>query len=140
MIVGPHWRTVWYESFYVSGTLTVTGDSGITASPGVINNGAARFPLAFHLVGENITTDETLALTVNWLDNDTAGILGTTTFDTLTASVLRDYEAWPGDASFFNAGRDMVPMFPYFKANWTLAGTTKSMNFTLYVDYLVYTV
>lgn len=130
-------RPVWYQALYTSATVTGNGSSGIT-STGPTGIVPARFPILFHLLGENITTDETLDVTIQWFDNVTAGILGTTTFDQLTASTLRDYEGWPGDVTVFNAGRDLIPLPPYMNVTWTLAGTTKSMNFIVYMDYLTY--
>src|SRR6185369_10135544 len=95
------------------------------------------YPSWLTLEGQNITTDETLALVVDFYPSaayqglTAAQSLGTITFTTLTASLLGAKENWLGDitATGFVGG---VPMPPSLLLTWTLAGTTKSMNFILY--------
>ena len=82
-------------------------------------------------------TDETNTVKIDWyLEAAGAIAIGTTTFTQLTASVLTVVEAWPGDVTAFNAGRDNVPLFPFCKITHTLAGTTKSMEYGIYLSYL----
>lgn len=40
------------------------------------------------------------------------------------------------DVAAYGPSRDLVPLFPFCKIVWTLAGTTKSMGFTLWMSYL----
>lgn len=135
------WSAIWNDTFYTSATnLAATGNTGIIATPLAPASGRpAIFPLFFVAVGNNMTTDETNILTIDWYaDSDgNGGAIGTTTFDQLTAGSLTDLELWPGDVTAYNAGRDMVPLLPYCKITYTLAGTTKSMGFTLYLSYLM---
>jgi len=131
------WLAFYGELFYQSATVVVSGDSGIIATPGIASGGVAKFPLYFTATGTNMLTDETNAIKIDWYADAvaTGGIIGTTTFDTLTAGSLTDLEIWPGDVSAYNAGRDMVPLLPFMKITWTLAGTTKSMEFTIQFSY-----
>lgn len=139
----PTWNAILHQS---ATNLSATGNTGIiaynagtSATLGSPVNGAL-FPLFFVAVGNNMTTDETNILTIEWYADSAGngGIIGTTTFDQLTAGNLTDLEVWPGDVSAFNAARDMVPMFPYMKIVWTLAGTTKSMGFTIYASFVTW--
>lgn len=126
-------------TFYSSGTVVATGDTGIIATPLVVNGGLAILPLYFLAVGSEMATDETNIITIDWYPDSvgTTG-LGTTTFDQLTAGAPRDFEVWPGDVTIFNAGRDFVPLFPYCKITHTLAGTTKSMSYVITVYYVTF--
>ena len=85
-----------------------------------------------------MTTDETNDLTIDWYADaaGNGGALGTTTFNQLTAGSLTDLEIWPGDVTVYAAGRDLVPLFPFHKITHTLAGTTKSMAYTIGMGYL----
>ena len=125
--------------FYQSATIVATGDSGTIATPLVVDSGLAILPLYFFAVGTNMLTDETNIIVINWYANAAGVTLGAsmvTTFAQLTAGSLTAIEAWPGDVTAFNAGRDFVPLFPYCKIGWTLAGTTKSMEFSLSCYYV----
>jgi len=126
-------------TFYQSATVVATGDTGIIATPLVVDGGLAILPLYFLAIGTNMLTDETNIVTIDWYP-DAAGTtgLGTTTFNQLTAGALTDFEVWPGDVTIFNAGRDFVPLFPYCKITWTLAGTTKSMAFSILCYYMTF--
>lgn len=134
------WCAHWNETFYTSATnLAATNNTGIIATPLAPASGSpAIFPLLFVAVGNNMTTDETNDLTIDWYGDSAGngGAIGTTTFNQLTASTLTDLEGWPGDVTAYNAGRDLVPLFPYCKITYTLAGSSKSMGFTLYLSYL----
>lgn len=133
------WAAIWGETFYTSAVnLAATGNTGVVATPLAPASGRpAIFPLAFVALGNNMLTDETNDLTIDWyLDAAGAYTVGTTTFNQLTAGALSDVEGWPGDVTFYNAGRDMVPIPPYCKITYTLGGTTKSMGFTLMLSYL----
>jgi hypothetical protein len=131
------WSAVYGELFYQSPTVVVTGNTGIIATPGVASGGLASFPLHFTATGTNMLTDETNTLTIDWYADasGTGGIICTTTFDVLTAGSLTDLEIWPGDCAAYNAGRDLVPLMPFMKITHTLAGTTKSMEYTLRISY-----
>jgi hypothetical protein len=129
---------VWHQQVYASATLTGNGNSGVQSLASPLSNGIF-FPSWFELEGQNITTDETLALVMDFYPSSTyqaltaAQSLGTITFTTLTASLLGVKESWLGDITatgFVGA----VPMPPVFLLTWTLAGTTKSMNFILYAS------
>jgi hypothetical protein len=128
------------STFYQSTLgLSATGNTGVIATPLVVDGGLAILPLYFYALGTNMATDETNTLTIDWFP-DAAGTtgLGTTTFDQLTAGSPKDFEVWPGDVAVFNAGRDFVPLPPFCKITWTLAGTTKSMDFTLLCYYVTF--
>lgn len=139
-IPGFRWHAAWHATFYASATnLAATGNTGIVATPLAPASATPPvFPLFFVAVGNNMATDETNIITIDWYGDSagTGGAIGTTTFDQLTAGSLTDMEIWPGDVTAYAAGRDMVPLFPYCKITYTLAGTTKSMGFTLYMSYL----
>jgi len=126
-------------SFYSSGVVTTTGDTGVIATPGVTDGGRAILPLYFYVIGTLMTTDETNDITIDWYPNSagTAGI-GTTTFNQLTAGSPTDFEVWPGDVTIFNAGRDFVPLPPYCKITHTLGGTTKSMLYVVWIYYVTF--
>jgi hypothetical protein len=132
------WSPIYAELFYQSATVVATGNTGIIATPGAISGKLAEHPLFFTATGTNMLTDETNILTVDWYADaaGTGGIICTTTFDQLTAGALTDLELWPGDCTAYNAGRDLVPLLPYMKITHTLAGTTKSMEYTLAISYL----
>jgi len=134
------WAATWAATFYTSAiTLAASGDTGIIATPLAPASGSpAFFPLIFRATGNNMATDETNDLTILWYDNAAGdgGAIGTTTFAQILVGTLTRIEAWPGDVTFYDAGRDMVPLPPFCKIAYTLAGTTKSMGFTLYLSYL----
>jgi len=133
------WKSVFGETFYQSATVVITGNTGIIATPGVATSGKATHPLFLQAIGTNMLTDETNVLTIAWYANSTGagGAIGTTTFDQLTAGSLTDLEVWPGDVTAYAAGRDLVPLPPYMQITHTLAGTTKSMEYTLLLSYMV---
>jgi len=133
------WLSTFNEIFYSSGTIAVTGNSGIIATPNVVSGGVALHPLFFVGVGTGLATDETCTVTIGWYGDaaGNGGALGTTSFAAMTAGApIPPAEAWPGDVTFFNAGRDLVPLLPFRQINWTLAGTTISLSFILYISYL----
>ena len=128
--------TVWHVPVYTSATLTIDGNSGLTAFPDPIGQaGAVFYPLSFELEGQNITTDETLTLAVGlYPTNDAAWSIGSVTFAAATAGTPKPpLEKFPGDITTTGLS-GLVPCPPYFLAAWTLAGTTKSMNFILYAS------
>lgn len=128
----PHFN----ELLYQSATLTSSDNSGVIANP-LYDTGFARFPFMFAAYGAGITTDETLTLLLDFYPSlaDTV-LVGTITFEALTAGSLVDYESWPGDFTFVNVARDLVPMFPAMRFRWTLAGTTQSMSFAAYASFI----
>jgi hypothetical protein len=129
----------WSATFYTSAiNLSATGNTGVIATPLAPTSGSPPiFPLVFVALGNNMATDETNDLTIAWyMDAAGAYTVGTTTFNQLTAGSLSDVEGWPGDVTFYDAGRDMVPLHPYCKITHTLAGTTKSMGYTLMLSYM----
>lgn len=136
------WKNTFNATFYQSATVVATGNTGIIATPLVTSGDEAIFPLFLVAVGTNMLTDETNDLTIDWYGDaaGNGGAIGTTTFNQLTAGSLTDLEAWPGDVTAYNAGRDMVPLFPYHKITHTLAGITKSMAYTIYLSYLKLTI
>ena len=138
MPIIPKLRNVFNTILFSSGTVVATGDTGIIATPFVSNGGSAVFPLFFVAVGASMLTDETNDITIDWYGDaaGNGGAIGTTTFNQLTAGSLTDLEAWPGDVTAYNAGRDLVPLFPYHKITHTLGGTTKSMSYIIYISYL----
>lgn len=130
-------RPLWHQTAYTSATLTGNGNSTILAFADQVNpvfSSHAHYGMSFVIVGANITTDETLDLVLDFYTNaaGTGGSVGTITFNQLTAGSLNDLEAWPGDITAFTID---TPVPPYFKATWTLGGTTKSMNFTLFGSF-----
>ncbi len=134
------YRNYFHQTLYSSGTVVATGDTGIIAVPSFGMPNVAIFPLCFFAVGADMTTDETNDITIEWHTNaaGTGGAIGTTTFTQLTAGVPSNKEGWPGDVTLFNAAKEMVPLPPYHKITHTLAGTTKSMSYILYVSYMVH--
>lgn len=124
---------------YVSATnLSTNGNSGLQSLPDPVGQPGALFlPSWFTVEGNGITTDETLALVMTLFPSSAyqglagAQTLGTITFTTLTASVLAVMEEFPGDIGL-TKHLGPIPMPPSFLLTWTLAGTTKSMGFTLY--------
>lgn len=136
----PRWKATFNDVYYSSGTVVATGNTGIVASTSLISlPGTAIFPTLFIAVGASMTTDETNDITIDWYGDSAGngGAIGTTTFNQLTAGSLTDLEAWPGDFTAYNAARDLVPLPPYHKITHTLAGTTKSMSYIIYISYLV---
>ena len=128
---------LWHQTVYTSATLTGNGNSGILAFATQVNalfSTVIHYGMSFVLVGANITTDETIDLTMDFYTEATGvgGSLGTITFNQLTAGSLTDLELWPGDITAFTKD---TPVPPYFKLTWVLAGTTKSMDFTLYGNF-----
>lgn len=137
MLTAKH-LTDWGVTLYTSATnLSASGNSGVQAMPAAFQR-FSYFPMFFEIVGNGLATDETLALTLQFF-TDAAGAkvttgapIGTITFTTLTASVNYAFELWPGDISGLT---NWAACPPWFQANWTLAGTTKSMGFTLYGSF-----
>ena len=141
MAAAGRWVPTWNATFYTSAiNLAATGDTGIIATPLMPAAGRpALLPLFFLAAGNNMATDETNTLTIAWYANAAGdgGAIGTTAFAQMTAGApIPPLEIWPGDVSAYGPSRDLVPLFPYCKITWTLAGTTKSMGFTLWMSYL----
>ena len=133
------WTSTFNELFYTSATVVATGDSGIVATPLVVSGGPAIFPIFFLAIGFSMATDEENTLTIDWYTDaaGSGGIIGTTTFANMTAGApIPPIEVWPGDVTGFGASRDLVPLFPFMKVTHTLAGTTKSMSYRLYISFL----
>jgi hypothetical protein len=45
-------------------------------------------------------------------------------------------EGWPVDVTVMNAGRDLYPLFPYMKITHTLGGTSKSMAYSIAINFM----
>jgi len=134
----PVWRSYFNQTFYSSGTVVATGNTGVMATPLYDAYDVAQFPLAFGVIGADMLTDETNDVTIDWY-LDSAGVLtvGTTTFAQMTAATTKQVETWPGDVTFWNVARDLVPLPPYCKITHTLAGTTKSMSYIIYASLML---
>lgn len=138
-------RSIFGSTFYSSGTVTATGDTGVIAVPtftGVPS--LAIFPVAFTCKGASQATDETNDVTIDFYF-DSAGefTAGKITFAQMTAAdMLPPPEPWPGDVTLWNlsaagAMHAAIPLPPYHKITHTLAGTTKSMSYIVYAHYLI---
>lgn len=136
--------TFWNRILYQSVTnLSASGNTAVIASNAGAGSeivfsppNAAIYPLVLQAVGNNMATDETNDLTITWFA-ESVGLrsLGVTTFAQMTAGAPNAaVEAWPGDVSLWNAGRDNLPLPPFMQLAWTLAGTTKSMGFTVFLS------
>lgn len=128
---------LYHKTVYSSATLTANGNSGILAFADQVNALFAthcHYGWVFVAVGAGIATDETLDLTMDFFMDTagTGGAVGTITFDQLLVGSTTDLEVWPGDISAFTID---TPVPPYFRLNWTLGGTTKSMRFDLYGSF-----
>ena len=127
-------------TFYSSGVVTATGNTGVIATPLVTDGGLAILPLYFFAVGTLMTTDETNDITIDWYPNatGTAGI-GTTTFNQLTAGSPSDFEVWPGDVTIWDTVKPLLlPLPPYCKITHTLGGTAKSMIYVISCYYVTF--
>lgn len=137
MTIIPKHIPLWGQTVYTSATnLSSNGNSGVQAMPTAFQT-LAHFPIFFEIVGNGLATDETIAVLLQFFTDSTGakystGATPTITFTTLTASVNYAFEVWPGDISGL-AGSSPCP--PWFQCSWTLAGTTKSMGFTLYGSF-----
>ena len=138
-------------TIYTSATLVGNGDSGVLSLATIIND-TRLAPLLnpnalviksawVRMVPENLATDETLALDLNvsW-DAAGAGDVKVHDFTGVTSSNVAETVILPGEESEANlqfetgtaAGVLAAPIPPFWKFIWTLGGTTKSMNFTVY--------
>ena len=139
-------RVTYDEAFYSSGTVVVTGNSGVIATPGKspIN---LVVPLWFICVGADQATDETNDVKIDWYaDSAGAYTFGTTTFAQMTAGdMVPPLEYWPGDVSawdidYTGASEPPNPPWivvpPYCKITHTMVGTTKSMSYTVTMSSL----
>lgn len=134
----PYWNGTIYAP---SAALTANGNSGFFALPiiGALGGGVKRAILK--LVPADLATDETLDLDLNiaW-DADGNGDVKVHDFTQVDSNNTEELLFLPGGDSAgllfkelgTNAGvlGSLIP--PYWKLAWTLAGTTKSMTFTLY--------
>lgn len=133
----PKHVTEWGTTLYTSATnLSANGNSGVQAMPSALQV-RAHYPIVFEIVGNGLATDETIAILLQFFTDATGakystGATPTITFVTLTASINYAFEVWPGDIA--NAGA-LTACPPWFQCSWTLAGTTKSMGFTLYGSF-----
>ena len=135
-------KVTYDETFYAPGTVVVTGNSGVIATPGS-SSVELVVPLWFICLGTDQATDETNDVTIDWYA-DSAGLytFGKTTFAQMTAGdMVPPLEHWPGDVTAFDKAdavtAPVVPIPPYCQINWALAGAAKSMSFTLRMTYLV---
>jgi hypothetical protein len=130
-------RAIYDATFYSSGTVVLTGDTGVIASP-VSSAVGVIYPICFAVAGADMLTDETNDVTMDWYI-DSAGVhtIGTTTFAQMTAgAMIPAVEPWPGDITLWNltgvgAMKNFIPLPPYVKITHTLAGTTKSMSYVV---------
>lgn len=134
----PKWKATFAEEFFDSGTVTETGQTTIVATPNVTSGDEAVFPFLLQVVGTGLTADETASVSIDWYTSSAATdiIAGATAFTQLTASVPTASEGWPGDLTTFNAGKDMIPLPPFHRVRWTLAGGTISLDFIIKISYL----
>jgi hypothetical protein len=131
------WRARYNDILYSSGTVIADGDSGIIATPQVLTQGIAIFPLYFLCAGTGVAGAETTDNTIVWYADaaGSGGAIGTTTFDQLTLGAPNDLEIWPGDVTAFNAGRDLAAIPPYCKITWDISAGA-SLSFIIYVSYV----
>ena len=150
---------VFNASFFISGTVVVTGNSGVIATPNLPvptprDSADVMVPLYFYASGTDMATDEVNTLTIDWFAT-IAGLwsIGTTTFAQMTAGApIPPVEFWPGDVDSFTidytsatgvasirnfAPGGYVPAPPFCKITHTLGGTTKSMSYGINMAYLL---
>lgn len=130
---------------YDAGTLTGTGNTGTTYLPfplgtswaaGDGRNAQPMKSIFLRYVPLNLATDETLdlVLAVAWTAAG-AGTVDLHTFTQTTSTNAVQNVLIPGSESsgiLTVATKAVACVPPYFKLSWTLAGTTKSMTFTIY--------
>ncbi len=151
-------RIVHNKELYSSGTITGNGNTGVIATPITLDSEPVAFedrhgqfvivPLHFTQLGADMTVDETATVTVAWYTDATGGYThGTTTFAAMTwTDADPAFQYWPGtvtgwDIDYTGATEPpnppWIPLPPYCKITWVLAGAAKSMSFTLRMTYLV---
>jgi hypothetical protein len=129
------WRGHFGINLYQSGDITASGDTGILPTVGLPLNFNARFPIVFIAAADGLGVGQSLEVAIDWYMNPegTDGVISTTTFDKLTPNSSKDIETWPGDAFPL---RDMVPIFPFHKITYTLAGPGGPVSFRINYAYL----
>ena len=147
-MAGARWRTVWNATLYSSGTVVLTGDTGVITTPFSSAAGSLIIPVSFHCVGSDQLTDETNVVKIDWYA-DAGGLytFGTTTFAEMNAGDMAPPPlGWPGDVTFWDIdytdtdwppNPPYIPLPPYHKITHTLVGTTKSMSYIVYMHYMV---
>ena len=126
----------WTGALYTSGTLVASGNSGWFSVPIAVSFGGMRQAI-LRLVPANLATDETMDLDLNigW-DITGSGDVKVHDFTQVNSTNAAETLILPGGESVGNltVGADLLPSIipPFWKLTWTLAGTTKSMNFTLW--------
>ncbi len=136
-------RTAWNQVLYTSVTnLSTSSNTGIIATSLATAGGqqSAIFPLTLLATGNNMVSDETNIITIDWYINlaGDGGSIGQTVFSQLTAGNLSSLIYWPLGAAGNTAGQLRIPLWPYCQIGWTLAGTSKSMGFTIYMSSLIF--
>ncbi len=145
---------IYNASFYTSGTVTVTGNSGVIATPNLPTASPRLYPdvmvpLWFFAAGSGMATDELNDVKIDWYA-DAAGLytFGTSTFVQMTAAdPVPPPLMWPADVIAWDIAYDsatgnqpagpFIPAPPYCKITHTLAGTTKSMSYAINMAYLI---
>ena len=130
-------RASYAYAFYTSSTAIVAdGNTGIIATPLVADGGTAIYPLYILAASNGIAGAETLDLSIEWYVNvaGDGGAVGTTLFAQHTLANPNRIEEWPGDVTFYDAGRDRVPLLPYHKIIWDISAGA-SLGFVLYLGY-----
>lgn len=131
---------------YQSGTITSNGNSGVIDIEDALGFPSPTKQMCvstawLNLVPANLASDETLDLDLNvsWLEDGT-GDIKVHDFTQVTSTNASEQLILPGDDSEgvmysvlgSNAGVVPAPIPPYWKLTWTLGGTAKSMDFSLY--------
>ncbi len=125
---------------YSSGTITSNDDSGwFDVSPYLGETGVAMDKATILLVPANLATDETLNLDLNIAWTLAGG--GDTKvhdFTEVTATNAVEMVILPGGEStnLLTAGTDLMgaALPPFWKFTWALVGTTKSMDFAIFLS------
>ncbi len=158
-------KIVYDEEFFSSGTVTATANTGVVATPllpaatGLKVSGKTAVsdfltarpvlvPLYFTQLGADMTVDETATVVIDWYTDATGGYThGATTFVAMTwTDADPAFEYWPGDVTAWDINyggateppnAPLIPLPPFYKLTYTLAGAAKSMSFTIRMTYLI---
>src|SRR5574340_1189884 len=132
----------WTGILYASGTITITGDSGWLdlwaqmGQPSIYPSGCFK-RASLYLRPADLAGDETLDIDLNmaWTSSG-GGDLKLHDFTQITNTNVAQFLILPGgeSANALVVATDLVDslLTPYWKFSHTLAGTTKSMQYTVY--------